>query len=114
MIPAVIIAAILILLAAAVAVAYQQANIIHIGKAHIVRLEGELIHANEGSSKRIWELRPDAVNPMVERGRDVSAPRQAMTLPGEVEVQISEVKIGEVDVWDSVVGRYLSERTHNG
>jgi hypothetical protein len=103
MIPAVIIAALLILLAAAVAVAYKQADTIRIGKAHTVRLEEAVTNKHEGDNKRVWELRPDAVNPMVQRGRpDVSPTRQATTPPGEV------VRVGEMDVWDG--DGYVSER----
>ncbi len=93
MIPAVIIAAILILLAAATAVAYQQADVIRALKAHIVRLEEELTHENEGDKKRVWELRPDAVNPMVQRDRpELPPPKQSVEPTGdELMVDIDDI-----------------------
>lgn len=84
MIPATIIAAILILLAAAVAVTYQQADVIRALKAHVVRLEEAVVNKHEGDSKRVWELRHGAVNPMRERGRSELPPtRQPTRPPGE-------------------------------
>jgi hypothetical protein len=84
MIPAVIIAALLILLAAAVAIAYRQADVIRALKAHVVRLEEAVTNAHEGDNKRVWGLRPDAVNPMRERGRSELPPtRQPTRPPGE-------------------------------
>ncbi len=81
MIPATIIAALLILLAAATAVAYRQADVIRALKAHVVRLEEAVTNAHEGDNKRVWELRPDAVNPMVKRGRPDGQPRRQPTMP---------------------------------
>ena len=87
MIAATIIAAILILLAAAVAVAYRQADVIRALKAHVVRLEEAV--TNEGDNERVWELRPDAVNPMIQRRRpdgrrpDLPPTRQPTRPPGE-------------------------------
>ena len=81
MIPTTIIAAILILLAAVVAVAYRQADVIRALKAHVVRLEEAVVNKHEGDDKRVWELRPDAVNPMIQRGRPDGQPRRQPTMP---------------------------------
>ena len=96
MIPAIIIAAIIILLAAATAVAYQQADVIRALKAHVVRLEEAVTNAYEGDNKRVWELRPDAVNPMIERGRPELPPaRQPTRPPGEILI----VDVDDIPDW---------------
>lgn len=86
------ISALLILLMAAGAVMHQQAERLRIKRLYTVFLEESLTDALGGNIEKMWVLRDEGIETVLQRGRpDLDPPRQPTRPPGQI-INLTNVK----------------------
>ncbi len=91
----VLISVLLILLAVAIIVMQKQGERLHDKTAYILYLQETLTDALDGNVDKMWELRDEGIETVLQRGRpDLKPTRQPTRPPGEI-INLTNVKEDE-------------------